>query len=93
VTNLSLEIHDAAAADDLAERIHAFAPHELNGDAGRFELRIELGAVYESHADHGRALASLLDAIHGWLDNQEAPSVDVLVDGRRLTIHAPERES
>jgi hypothetical protein len=93
VTSLSVEIPDAAAADDLAERIDALAPHEVNGDAGRFELRIELGAVYESHADHGRALASLLDAIHGWLDNQEAPSVDVLVDGRRLTIHAPERES
>jgi hypothetical protein len=92
VTHISVETTDAAAADDLAERVDPRAPHEVLADGDRFELRIELGAVYESHAEHGRALASLLDAIHGWLDNQEAPSVDVLIDGRRLTIHAPERE-
>jgi hypothetical protein len=91
VTHISVETPDAAAADDLVERLDPLTTHEVHRDEGHFELRIELGAVYESHAEHGRALASLLDAIHGWLDNQQAPSVDVLVDGRRLTIHAPDR--
>ena len=91
MTNISVETPDAAAADDLAEHVDPRTAPEVHADGDRFELRIELGAVYESHAEHGRALASLLDAIHGWLDRQEAPSIDVLVDGRRLTIHAPER--
>jgi hypothetical protein len=91
VTRISVETPDAQAADDLVERLDPLATHEVHRDEGRFELQIELGAVYESHVEHGRALASLLDAIHGWLDNQQAPSVDVLVDGRRLTIHAAER--
>ena len=92
MTHISVETPDAQAADELAEQVDPIAVHALHREGDHFELRIELGAVYDSHAEHGRALASLLDAIHAWLENQDAPSVDVLVDGRRLTIHAPERD-
>jgi hypothetical protein len=76
VTKLTLEMAPAAAAEVLAE------------DA--YDLKIELSAVYDSQAEHGRALASLLLAIHRWLEEQEAQSVDVVLDGRRFTIRTPE---
>jgi hypothetical protein len=62
-------------------------------EAGRVELRVELTAGYESSAAHGRALASLLLAIHGWLDTQEAESVEVTLDGRALTLRGRDRET
>jgi hypothetical protein len=76
VTKLTLEMAPAAAADVLA--------------ADAYDLKIELSAVYDSRAEHGRALASLLLAIHRWLEEQEAPSVDVVLDGRRFTIRTPD---
>jgi hypothetical protein len=76
VTKLTLEMAPAAAAEVLAE------------DA--YDLKIELSAVYDSQAEHGRALASLLLAIHRWLEEQEAQSVDVVLDGRRFTIRTPD---
>ena len=60
---------------------------------GRVELRVELGATYPSLAAHGRALASLLLALHGWLETQEAESVDVVLDGRTLTLRGRDREA
>ena len=62
-------------------------------EAERFELRVELTAGYESSAAHGRARASLLLAIHGWLDTQEAESVEVTLDGRTLTLRGRDREA
>jgi hypothetical protein len=62
-------------------------------EAGRFELRVELTAGYESSGAHGRALASLLLAIHGWLDTQEAETVEVTLDGRTLTLRGRDREA
>jgi hypothetical protein len=58
----------------------------------RFELSIELGASYPSLAAHGRALASLLLALHGWIQTQEADSVDVTLDGRTFTLRGRDRE-
>lgn len=89
MTELRVEMTDEASADALAAEVDHLGTHELNGEEGSFELKIELGAVYDSHAEHGRALASLLLAIHRWLDEQEAQSVEVVLDGRRFTIHAP----
>jgi hypothetical protein len=80
---------DAAAADPLAAEMDHLTEHGI-GSTDRYELRIELGAVYESRAEHGRALASLLLAVHRWLEEQEAQSVEVNLDGRRFTIRAPE---
>ena len=62
-------------------------------DAERFDLRVELSAGYESPQAHGRALASLLLAVHGWLETQEAESVDVTIDGRTLTLRSPDRDA
>jgi hypothetical protein len=89
VTEVRVEMPDEASADALAAEVDHLGAHELHGEDGVFELKIELGAVYDSHAEHGRALASLLLAIHRWLDEQEGQTVDVLLDGRRFTIHAP----
>jgi hypothetical protein len=61
-------------------------------DTERFDLRVELSAGYGSSQAHGRALASLLLAIHGWLETQEAESVEVTIDGRTLTLRGPARE-
>jgi hypothetical protein len=80
VTGIAAEMPDSATAAVVSE------------DDERFELRIELDATYDSLGGHGRALASLLLAIHGWLDDQEADSVDVTIDGRRFTLHARDRE-
>jgi hypothetical protein len=87
VTHITVETPDPNAAGELAEQLHAL---DLHREGDHFELQIELGASYDSHAEHGRALASLLLALHGWLDNQQAASVDVTIDGRRITLHAPE---
>jgi hypothetical protein len=59
----------------------------------RFDLRVELDASYGSLAEHGRALASLLLALHGWLETQEAETVEVTLDGRTFTLHGGEREA
>jgi predicted RNA-binding protein Jag len=79
VTGISTERREPAAA-------------VVGEDEERFALRIEIDATYDSLGEHGRALASLLLAIHEWLDDQEAASVDVTIDGRRFTLHARERE-
>ena len=88
-----METSDSASAGELAERLDPLAEQSVHDEGDHFELRIELGAVYDSHAEHGRALASLLLAIHGWLDSQQADAVDVTIDGRRFTLHVPEREA
>lgn len=80
----------AAATDALAAEVDHLTSHGLDEESGSYELKVELSAVYDSHAEHGRALASLLLAVHRWIEEQEARSVDVVLDGRRLTIHAPE---
>ena len=87
-----METHDPAEAAELAQRIDPLADRSVHDEGDHFELRIELGATYDSHAEHGRALASLLLAVHGWLDSQQAASVDMTIDGRRFTLHAPEDE-
>lgn len=92
MTHITVETTDPASAGDLAERIDPLAERSVHDEGDHFELHIELGATYDSHAEHGRALASLLLAIHGWMDTQQAEAVDVTIDGRRLTLHAPERE-
>ena len=92
MTELTVEMSDAAATDALAAEVDHLTDHRVDEESGRYELKIELGAVYDSHAEHGRALASLLLAVHRWVEEQEARSVDVVLDGRRLTIHAPDDE-
>jgi hypothetical protein len=59
-------------------------------DDDRFELRVVLDATDHSLGAHGRALASLLLALHGWLDTQEAESVEVTLDGRTFTLRGRE---
>ena len=90
MTKLTLEMSDAAAAEALAAEVNHLTEHGVDEETGHYELKIELGAVYESHAEHGRALASLLLAVHRWLEEQEARSVEVVLDGRRFTIRAPD---
>jgi hypothetical protein len=65
---------------------------ETGGQDERFELSVELGASYPSLAAHGRALASLLLALHGWIETQEAESIEVTLDGRTFTLRGRERE-
>jgi hypothetical protein len=89
LTKLTVEMSDAAAAEALAAEVNHLTEHGADEESGHYELKIELGAVYESHAEHGRALASLLLAVHRWLEEQEAQSVEVVLDGRRFTIRAP----
>jgi hypothetical protein len=90
LTKLTVEMSDADSAEALAAEANHLTEHGPNEEAGTYELKVELDAVYDSHAEHGRALASLLLAIHRWLEDQGAPSVDVVLDGRRFTIRAPE---
>jgi alcohol dehydrogenase class IV len=80
---------DAAATDALAAEIDHLT-HPGVEESGTHELKVELGAVYHSDAEHGRALASLLLAVHRWVEEQEARTVDVVLDGRRFTIRAPD---
>ena len=87
-----METHGRGEATELAERLDPLADRSVHDEGDHFELRIELGAIYDSHAEHGRALASLLLAVHGWLDSQQAAAVDLTIDGRRFTLHAPEPE-
>jgi hypothetical protein len=89
VTEVRVEMSDEASAEALGAEVDHLGAHEVHAESDRFELKIELDAVYDSHAEHGRALASLLLAIHRWLDEQDAQSVDVMLDGRKFTIHAP----
>ena len=92
MTHITVETPDSAAAGELAQRIDPLAEQSVHEEGDHVELHIELGATYDSHAEHGRALASLLLAVHGWLDNQQAAAVEMTIDGRRFTLHAPERE-
>jgi hypothetical protein len=85
VTGIAAEMPDPAAGE-----LDRVAAREAHSNDDSFELKVELGATYDSLAEHGRALASLLLAIHGWLDEQEAASVEVTLDGRRFTLRAPE---
>jgi hypothetical protein len=87
VTRIAAETTDPAGAGSVA------ATPEPSADGDRFELRVELGATYDSLAQHGRALASLLLVIHGWLDDQEARSVEVTVDDRNFTLRKRDRDS
>jgi hypothetical protein len=57
----------------------------------RFELSVELSASYPSLAAHGRALASLLLALHSWIETQEAESIEVTLDGRTFTLRGRDR--
>jgi hypothetical protein len=75
---------------DLAAHVEAVVA-EAAAEGEPFELKVELAGTYETLGAHGRALASLLLALHGWLDDQEAESVEVAIDGRRFTLHAQER--
>jgi hypothetical protein len=81
---------DAAATDALAAEVEHLTGQGVDEGSDSYALKVELGAVYDSHAEHGRALASLLLAIHRWVEEQEARSVDIVLDGRRFTIHAPD---
>jgi hypothetical protein len=89
VTRVTVATTDLGTAKDLADVLDELAAQSVQQHGGRFELQLELGAIYDSHAEHGRALASLLLAIHNWLDQQSAVTVDVTIDGRRFTLHGP----
>jgi hypothetical protein len=86
---VTVETTDLTTAKDLADVLDELASKSVEEHGGRFELHLELGAIYDSHAEHGRALASLLLAIHNWLDQQPAVTVDVTIDGRRFSLHGP----
>jgi hypothetical protein len=90
LTKVTVQMPDLATAEALAAALDHVTEHGVNPESGQYELRIELGAVYDSHAEHGRALASLLVAVHGWFEEQDARRVDVLLGGRRFTIQPPD---
>lgn len=87
MTHVTVQTSDPSKVKDLADVLDELAAQSMHEEAGRFELQLELGAIYDSHAEHGRALASLLLAIHTWLDDQPTTTVDVTIDGRRFTLH------
>lgn len=92
MTELTVARSDAAVAYPIAAEAEHLAGRAGDEDTDRYALKVELAAIYGSDAEHGRALASLLLAVHRWVEEQEAECVDVVLDGRRFTIRAPEDE-
>jgi hypothetical protein len=90
LTKLTVQMPDAATAVALAAAGDHVTEHGVNRESGQYELTIELGAAYDSHAELGRELASVLLSIHRWFEELDVRSVDVLLASRRFTIQPPD---